>query len=334
MAKKVLIIGGLGFIGYNLAKKIVEEKNFEVYVIDSLINYLPNNFNAWSYYTSFRKNHLESLEVIVMIENLNNTNFRQLYFSIKPDYIINLASMPVALLADLNPVNAKNDIFDSNFQLLEILKSSPKDIKKYIYISSSMVYGNFLRDEQQKIIPANEKQTCQPIDVYGAFKSANEILIRQYGHRYQIPYTIIRPSAVYGPTDCNLRVTEIFLKKALKGETIELDNGGQHELDFTYIDDLTKGIYLAMISENASNETFNISCGQGRKIAELAEVIRKHFPGIQIRDNECKPFRPNRGAMDNSKAEKLLGYESTFNLEKGIEKYLDFLKTHLHRYES
>lgn len=333
MTKKVLVIGGLGFIGYHFAKKIVKEKDFDVYVIDSLINYLPHNFNAWSYYTSFRKKELESLGVNIMIEGINNAHFRQLFFSIKPEYIINLASMPVALLADLNPSNAKNDIFDSNFQLLEILKSSSNDIKRYIYISSSMVYGNFMRDEQQKIISANENQLCQPIDVYGAFKSANEILIRQYGHRYQIPYTIIRPSAVYGPTDCNLRVTEIFLKKALKGKTIELDNGGQHELDFTYIDDLTNGIYLALKSDHAVNETFNISCGQGRKIAELAEIVKKHFPDIQIRNNECKPFRPNRGAMDNSKAQKLLGYQSSFNLEKGIETYLAFLKTHLHQYE-
>lgn len=333
MTKKVLIIGGLGFIGYNLAKKIVEEKKFDLYVIDSLINYLPNNFNAWSYYTSFRKKQLESLGVKIKIENINNPNFRQAYFSIEPDYIINLASMPVALLADLNPVNAKNDIFDSNFHLLELLKSSPKNIKKYIYISSSMVYGNFLRDESQKIIPANEKQICLPIDVYGAFKLSSEIVTKQYCYRYQIPYIIIRPSAVYGPTDCNLRVTEIFLKKALKNETLLLDNDGQHELDFTYIDDLTNGIYLAMISKNALNETFNISYGQGRKISELAEIIRKHFPNIQVRNNESKPLRPNRGALDISKAKKILGYKPIYNLEKGIEKYLDFLKIHLHNYE-
>jgi UDP-glucose 4-epimerase len=331
--KRVLIVGGLGFIGYNLAKKLAL-KNFEVYCIDSVINYLPNNFSAWNYYNKFRQKELESLGVKINVENILNANFKQLYFSIKPDCLINFAAMPIALLADLNPANAKTDIFDSNFQLLEIIKSSAKDLSRYIYISSSMVYGNFLRDGNQHIIPANENQPCHPIDTYGAFKLANEILIKQYAYRYKIPYTIIRPSAVYGPTDCNLRVTEIFLKKAIKGETLELDNGGQHELDFTYIDDLTEGIYLSMLSEKAVNETFNFSCGQGRKIAELATVVKKYFPGIKIRNNESKPFRPNRGAMDISKAKTLLGYNPLFPLEKGIKQYLDFLQAHFNQYES
>jgi nucleoside-diphosphate-sugar epimerase len=89
-----------------------------------------------------------------------------------------------------------------------------------------------------------------------------------------------------------------------------------------------------MLSEKAVNETFNFSCGQGRKIAELATVVKKYFPGIKIRNNESKPFRPNRGAMDISKAKTLLGYNPLFPLEKGIKQYLDFLQAHFNQYES
>ncbi len=330
--KRVFIIGGLGFIGYNLAKKLAQ-RQYEVYCIDSLINYMPTNFAAWNYYSKYRQQELELLGVKMYIEEVEGTSVKQRYFSIKPDYLINLAAMPVALLADINPQQAKINIFDSNFQLLEMIKGAASNLSRYIYISSSMVYGNFLRDSHQQIIPANENQTCKPIDTYGAFKLSAEILVQQYAYRYKIPFTIIRPSAVYGPTDCNMRVTEIFLKKAIKHETLELDNGGQHELDFTYIDDLTEGIYLAMISEKAHNEIFNLSYGQGRKIAELASIVKKYFPDIVIQTNDSKPFRPNRGAMDVSKAKTLLGYNPSFPLEKGIERYLDFLQKHINNYD-
>jgi len=322
---KALVMGGLGFIGYHLAKKL-KKQGHEVVVIDAMINYLPNNFDTWNFYIQFRKNELEKMGVAVIIEDIHNANLKQIIHQATPEWIINLASMPIALLADLNPQHAKKNIFDSNFNLLEVLKSFNKNILRYVYISSSMVYGNFKRNENGDIIPANENQVCKPIDTYGAFKAANELLIQQYSYRYQIPFTIIRPSAVYGPTDANLRVTEIFIKKAIKGESLTLDNGGQHQLDFTYIDDLIEGIWLSLISEKANNEIFNITYGEGRKIADLANILKQYFPKINIQNNECKPYRPNRGALNINKARTLLGYSPQYSLEKGIAKYIDFIK--------
>lgn len=328
--KKVLIIGGLGFIGFHLARKLVTD--FKVFVIDALINYIPNNHKAWLYYSVYRQNELKKLEIPIYIENIKSSNFKNLLVQIKPDIIINAASMPVALLADINPMNAKEDIFDSHFKVIEDIRTSTLSLERYVYISSSMVYGNFFRNEKNEIIPAIEEQSCLPIDTYGAFKLSNEIIIKQYAYRYNIPFTIIRPSAVYGPADCNLRVTEIFLRKCIENGTIELDNGGQHELDFTYINDLTEGIYLSLISSKAVNQIFNISYGQGRKVADLAQILQKIFPQVQIVSNECKPYRPNRGSMNIQKAKELISYNPKYCLEKGITEYYNFLKEHLHNY--
>ena len=159
-------------------------------------------------------------------------------------------------------------------------------------------------------------------------KLGGEIMVKTYHHRYGIPYTIIRPSAVYGPTDCNKRVTEIFLLNALNKEPLTLDNGGLHKVDFTYVDDLVKGTLLAMHSPEACNQTFNLSCGEGRSIKELAEIISELIPGTKITTNQTKPYRPNRGALNISKAKKILGFNPQYNLEKGIEKYLQFVKEH------
>lgn len=325
--KKVLVIGGLGFIGYHLCRRF--QSTFDVYAVDALINYIPNNYRRWLYYTSYRQKELARLGISFLVCDVRDTSFKQILVSIKPDIIINAASMPVALLADINPSYAKQDIFDSQFQLLETIRNSSIHLSKYIYVSSSMVYGNFKRDDEGNIIPASEDQECQPIDSYGAFKLANEIVIRQYCQKYQIPYTIVRPSAVYGPTDCNLRVTEIFLHKGFENGTIELDNGGLHQLDFTYIDDLTNGILLAANSEQANHQVFNLSFGQGRKIAELAQIVQQMFPSVKIINNECKPFRPNRGAMNIEKARQLLNYEPSFTLEEGMQIYRNFVSEHI-----
>lgn len=330
---KILVLGGLGFIGYHLSKHL-SSLSHQVFIVDLLNNYLPNNFKAWSFYLQLKRNDLNSRGVNITILDIKDPILKNHIFEIEPEIIVNLASMPVAVLADLNPQKAKIDIFDSNFHILEILKTLPYKLKKYIYISSSMVYGNFSQNENNQIIPASEDQVCLPIDTYGALKYANEIMIRQYSYRHHIPFTIIRPSAVYGPTDCNMRVTEIFLKRAFRNETIELDNGGEHELDFTYIDDLIQGITKAIFSEKATNQVFNISYGQGRKIKELAYIIKQHFPNVKISTNKIKPFRPNRGALNIEKAKSLLNYQPQYPLEKGIEKYIHYLKNYIHHYDS
>ncbi len=328
--KNVLIIGGLGFIGFNVAIKLA--KKFNIFIIDALINYISNNYRAWSYYSLYRQTELKKLDIPIFIENIKSSNFKNILLKIKPDIIINAASMPVAILADINPLNAKEDIFDSHFQLLEFIRASTLKIERYVYISSSMVYGNFLRDDSGKIIPATEEQPCLPIDTYGALKLNNEILIKQYAYKFNIPYTIIRPSAVYGATDCNLRVTEIFLRKGFENSKIEIDNNGLHELDFTYIDDLVEGIYLSIISSNAINQTFNISFGNGRTIAELASLVKNIFPKVKIFSKDCKPFRPNRGSMNIQKAKELLQYNPIYSLEKGLIEYYKFMKEHINNY--
>ncbi len=328
--KKVLVIGGLGFIGYHLCRKF--QSTFDVAAVDALINYVPNNYRRWLYYTTYRQKELARLGISFYVCDVRDTSFKQILVNIKPDIILNAASMPIALLADINPWFAKKDIFDSQFQLLETIRNSSIQLSKYIYISSSMVYGHFKRDDEGNIIPATEEQECLPIDSYGAFKLANEIIIRQYCQKHQIPYTIIRPSAVYGPTDCNMRVTEIFLHKGFEKGTIELDNGGLHQLDFTYIDDLTDGILLAANSEHANNQVFNLSFGKGRKIVELAQIVLQMFPSVNIENKECKPYRPNRGSLNIEKARQWLHYEPTHPLELGMQKYCNFVSEHIAQY--
>ena len=241
--------------------------------------------------------------------------------------IIHLAALPIANVSDKYPEEAKRNILEGTIILLDVLREVSFDFDRVIYTSSSMVYGDFLRDENGEIIPAKEDQICNPIDLYGAMKLSGEYITRAYARRFGFPYTIIRPSAVYGPTDCNRRVTEIFLMNALKGEGLRLDNGGLHQLDFTYVKDLAKGFVLAANSDQAVNQTFNMTRGEGRKIRELAEIIADLIPGTEMYIEEVDVYRPNRGALDITKARKLLGYNPEYSLEEGMKEYLEFVKS-------
>ncbi|MFC1726369.1 NAD-dependent epimerase/dehydratase family protein [candidate division KSB1 bacterium] len=325
--KTYFLTGGEGFIGYHITKKLLEDKGNNVITYDAQKHYIPFDKSKWAFFQGYRIKSLLNERLIRLRGDCTDFGWlKECIEKYKPEVIIHLAALPIASVSNDYPTEAKVNILDSTITLLEVLKTVNFKIDRLIYTSSSMVYGNFLRNEKDEIIPATEDQICNPIDIYGAMKLSGEYIVKVYNHRFKIPYTIIRPSAVYGPTDCNRRVTEIFLTNALEGKKLILDNGGKHQLDFTYIDDLVEGYILTANSENALNQTFNLTRGKGRQIKDLAEIIGKFLPGTEIIDSNIKPYRPNRGTLDISKARGKLGFEPKYDLEKGIQKYFDFMK--------
>ena len=152
------------------------------------------------------------------------------------------------------------------------------------------------------------------------------MLIRAYGRRFNLEYIIIRPSAVYGPTDVNKRVSQIFVENALKGTVLKLEGGGESRLDFTYIEDVAMGFVLAMKSDKAKNETFNITRGEGRSLKEFTDILRTLIPALKAEVAPIDMKRPQRGALDISKARKLLGYNPKYSLEEGLKIYVDFVR--------
>lgn len=326
---RILITGGLGFIGFHLTMELIKDKANQIIIYDAKKHFIPAELSKWTYYIEYRQRILEEIKQIeIILGDCNNSKLlNETINEYKPHKIIHLAAMPIAGISNENPEKAKIDIFDNTLSILEVIKESQIDLRNFIYISSSMVYGNFLRDSDHKIIPAIEEQKCDPIDLYGVMKLNAENLVRTYFHRFKIPYTIVRPSAVYGPTDCNLRVTEIFIHQALKSKDIFLDNGGDHQLDFTYIDDLIQGLVLVANSDRVLGETFNLSTGQGISIKELAMIVKKIIPNTNIIEGTIQPYRPNRGALNISKAKNCLGFSPKYTLETGIEKYINFIKS-------
>jgi nucleoside-diphosphate-sugar epimerase len=206
--------------------------------------------------------------------------------------------------------------------LLNLLEaSSQNQVQKFVYISSSMVYGDF---DDGIGIGVMENHAANPRGQYGIMKLAGEWLTRDYTQRTGMAHTIIRPSAVYGPLDVEDRVVSKFLITAMCQGIIQV-NGGSESLDFTYVDDAARGIAQAAVSENTGNTTYNITRGRARTLKEAAQLSIDIALGGSMRINEADASFPSRGALNTTRACLDFGYEPQTDIEQGFRTYYEWL---------
>ena len=317
---KVLIAGGAGFIGSHLTKQFIDDHH-DVYVIDNNIQYFYPLTKYSVKNMDYRHNVLLKNAKIFRANTLDVNDLRRLILQIEPEYIVNLAALPLAVTAVKNTEEAFSSILNSTQNFMEIIRDI-KFLKNYVHISSSMIYGDFEKN------PNPESANKEPIEIYGSMKLASEYLAKGYSQRFDFPLTIIRPSAVYGPTDNNYRVIQKFVESALKGEKIIANNPSSNRLDFTYVKDAAKGIKLATFynDKNKINEC-NITRGESRSLEEVTKIIKDIFPKVKIEINSKKNgIYPKRGTLDIGKAREFLKFEPLYNLERGIEEYIKFIQ--------
>jgi len=311
---KVLIAGGLGFIGNILSKEFIEN-GWNVTIIDNETTYGVYEESLHNDKIIKRKLLLQDA-TIYNINIFNTIEVNEIVRTIQPNIIINLANMPIAGVAVKQPILASDTMVRGLIGLLEA--SINNNISRFINISSSMVYGDFLTD------PVLETQLCNPKEIYGNLKVAGERLVKAYSKLHNLNYTIIRPSACYGPSGNEAFVITKFIREAMKGGTINI-NGINTKLDFTYVTDIAHGIFLAATSKNAINETFNITCGNKRGLVEVADILKNWYPDLTINITDSNKLYPKRGQLSIDKAKNLLGYHSTVQLEKGLDLYHQWL---------
>ena len=123
----------------------------------------------------------------------------------------------------------------------------------------------------------SEDTECNPLGIYGALKFSGEKLVIAYNQVFDLPYTIIRPSALYGERCISRRVGQIFIENAIQNKPIVIDGDGSDKLDFTYINDLMHGVEMTIKKQDSKNQIFNITHGNGRAINELIEILKEKF---------------------------------------------------------
>ncbi|MFC1883624.1 NAD-dependent epimerase/dehydratase family protein [Thermodesulfobacteriota bacterium] len=325
--KRILLIGGAGFIGHNLALRF-KELGADVGILDSL---QVNNFLSYLSFTENNQNQdlymmilnqrlklLKEAKIPLHIQDCRDYHGMQRYVEeIKPQVIVHLAAVAHANKSNRDPYST----FDHSFRTLENALDCARDgVEHFIYFSSSMIYGNF---EGGMV---TEESPCEPLGIYGALKFGGEKLVIAYNQVFDIPYTIIRPSALYGERCVSRRVGQIFIENAIQGLDISISGDGSDRLDFTYIGDLVEGMVRVVRNENSHNQIFNLTYGDSRSLSDMAAIIEDQFPNVDIKYTPKDKLMPDRGTLSVEKATKLIGYEPSWPLEKGFVKYINWYK--------
>ena len=325
--KRIALVGGGGFIGHNLAL-VLKESGHDVHVVDSLLvnNLLyfhstDNEIQNRDLYKKFIHQRLDLLEkegILVHIEDGRDYfKLSQRLNNIKPQVVVLLAAVAHANRSNKDPYNT----FDHSLRTLEnALDWSRVGAEHFIYFSSSMVYGNFSSGT------VTEETICEPLGIYGALKFSGEKIVIAYNQVFDLPYTIVRPSALYGERCVSRRVSQIFVENAMKKLDITVDGDGSDRLDFTYIDDLVNGILNVIENKNAKNQIFNLTYGESRSIGEIASIIKEYFPEITVKYKPKDKLTPDRGTLSVEKAKKMIGYNPQFPIEKGLKNYIEWYK--------
>ena len=320
--KRIFISGGSGFIGSYLAR-ILADRGYELLLFDAYLNYISPFISNYQHFLKERmQDLLERKNVRLERGDIRvQKRVHQVMAEWKPDAVVHLAAIPSAKEATLYPTEALQINVDGTLSLLEGLKACGT-VKRFIFTSSSFVYGHFKKDI------ADEEHPTDPIDVYGGTKLTGEILTKSYAKGHGFEYVIVRPSAVYGFGDCNRRVTQIMLENAQRGKPLVLHDGGRSKIDFTCVTDVADGFARCLETPTAANETFNITRGNARSIKEYADVVKQHFPNVKLEDHPPDAMRPERGTLSIAKARKLLGYDPQIDIEQGVAEYVKMLKEH------
>jgi len=311
---KFLITGGLGLIGHNVTAKL-EAKEHQVVITDTQTNYGIVPQDELDYLMAERRKKIAT-DRIYRIDITDRDGIDWLVREHRPDVVIHMASFPRQKVVNANPAHGAKVMMEGLINVLESAKAHK--VERVVYISSSMVYGDF---EDQ----VTEDSECNPIGQYGIMKLAGEHLVKDYHRRGAFDYVIVRPSAVYGPLDVEDRVVAKFMLAAMRGETLKV-NGAEETLDFTYVDDAADGIVSAATRIMSTNRIYNITKSHSVTLLEAAEmIVRIVGKGtVEVRDKDVD--FPSRGALDIDRARVILGYDPKVDVEEGFQRYYEWLK--------
>ena len=310
----VLVTGGLGLIGHNVVRRL-QAQGHTVSIIDTKTNYDIIPQEEIDYLIAQRSQGLD-LTKYYCLDIVNKWTMESCFSIDKPEIVIHMASFPRQKVVNAHPGRGSRTMSEGLLNLLD--HSNTYGVRKFIYISSSMVYGDFKDD-------VTEDAECRPQGQYGILKLAGEWLVKDYARRTDLAYTIIRPSAVYGPLDVEDRVISKFILNAMRGIPLKV-NGAGETLDFTYVDDAADGIVAAALSDHTDNKTYNITKSHSHSLLDAANLaVKVAGQGEIIVGNRDLDF-PSRGALNIDAARRDFGFDPKIDVEQGFQNYYNWLK--------
>ena len=325
--EKILVTGSAGFIGSALSLKLLKD-NYKVVGIDNHNDYYDPELKEARLKRHINHPNYEHNRVDIEDHEIINKIFKKHQFKV----VINLAAQAGVRYSLKNPRAYINTNILGFMNILECCKNY--NIGHLVYASSSSVYG-----ANKKIPFTSDQNVDHPISIYAATKKANELMAHSYSHLYRIPTTGLRFFTVYGPWDRPDMALQSFAKSIFNKSKIRLYNHGKHKRDFTYIDDIVRGISRVITKPAVANKDFNslnpdpdsslapwkiynIGNNNMEELNKYVDILEKELGIKAIR--ELGPIQP--GDVEDTFADvtsliKDFDYQPKTSIEEGISKF-------------
>jgi nucleoside-diphosphate-sugar epimerase len=312
----ILVTGAAGFIGSHLCEKLLTNEQNTVVGVDTFIGPTPN---------SLKQGNLENLlnhpRFKFVKQNLMTADLERLLQDVA--IIYHLAGIPGVRSSwgkDFDPYVTNNILVTQ--RLLEASKKRP--IKKFIYASTSSVYG----EHQGKVA---EEADCNPLSPYGITKLTGEYLCTVYSKSFAVPIVTVRFFTVYGPRQRSDMAFHRFIAQLLKEEPITLFGDGTQSRDFTYVSDCVEGIATIVKKDDLIGKTINIG-GKERATVNEAISTMEQLTGkkAKIEYSSTLKGEPRHTWADITKAQNLLDYHPKISLREGLAKEIEYIRTIYH----
>lgn len=330
--RKIFITGVAGFIGSNLAKKLLEkEQDILIIGIDNLNDYYDISLKE------YRLDELKKYDNFIFIKGdiADKKIINNIFNKYTPNIVVNLAAQAGVRYSITNPdVYIESNIIGF-YNILEGCRNYP--VEHFVYASSSSTYGD------EPVPYTEEVDTSKPVSLYGATKKCNEVLAYSYSKMYNIPTTGLRFFTVYGPAGRPDMAYFKFTNKLINNEKIQIYNYGNCKRDFTYIDDIVEGI-IRVINKPPVKGTdiipcniYNIGNSHPENLLDFVTILQEELVkvGILPRDYDFESHKelvPMQNGdvletyADTTKLEKDFGFKPSTSLREGIKNFSQWYK--------
>ena len=320
--KRILITGGLGFIGSNLASRLVEHGN-TVTVVDSLIPQYGGNLRNLHDIQDKITVSLSDVRDVAAINNLIKGH----------DYLFNLAGQTSHLDSMHDPITDLDINAKAQLSILEACRKYNPDIR-IVFASTRQIYG------KPEYLPVDEKHPRHPVDVNGINKIAGE----QYHILYQevngIASSVLRLTNTYGPRmrikDARQTFLGIWIRNLLEGKPIQVFGDGKQRRDYNYVEDVLDALLITATKEEAVGKVYNLGAPNPLSLEDTAKIMCQEIKGS---DYQMIPFPEDRKAIDvgdficdYSAFCNQFGWEPKVNFEEGIQRSINYFKKEIKHY--
>lgn len=337
--KTILITGSSGFIGSNLCRVLLEQYNdIKIIGIDNMNDYYDvalkeyrlNQLQNYSNYT-FIKGDISDKKLV-----------DEVFDKYSPSVVVNLAAQAGVRYSITNPDAYIQSNVIGLFNILEACRHSYDDgksgVEHLVYASSSSVYGS-----NKKVPYSTDDKVDNPVSLYAATKKSNELFAHAYSKLYGIPSTGLRFFTVYGPAGRPDMAYFKFTNKIVKGESIQIYNNGDMKRDFTYVDDIVRGVTAVMqkIPEKTEDgvlyKVYNIGNSKPEDLLNFVNILEECLKEVGVIDKpvekEFLPMQPGdvyQTFADTSDFERDFGFKPTTTIKNGLSEFAKWYKNFYH----